>query len=200
MKPWQVAFVFAALLAAAAVQAGDGAVVPHELAGFALGAPVSRFEDRLLMNTAWPVRFAESMKEVQARPLPGIRSAVISYGTCVPGGLVNRIKLKYEDSSPGFYDELYGKFTARFGKPGQWRGDPFHVVVAWKWSFKDENGHSLSLILQHNTEDREEKTGNSVKLTDWTLYNQEVDCFKAAHPKTDHGRAPGDPWEIFVPK
>ncbi|MBU2490260.1 MAG: hypothetical protein KKA60_12790 [Proteobacteria bacterium] len=201
MKPWQVAIVLAVVVAAASTWAADKTLAPGELAGFEMGVPVWDFKDRLFLDEALPVRFAESMKEAEIRPIKGVKSGTVCFGTCALEGRITRIKLKYEDSSEAFYDKLYKRFLKRFGKPGEWRGDPFHVFVAWKWSFRDEKGHRISLILQHNTEDSDRKTGNAVKLTDWTLYEQEVACHKAALPSPQLPEIqPEDPWDMFLPK
>ena len=70
------------------------------------------------------------------------------------------------------------------GKPDEWRGDPFHIMIAWKWSFTDKDGNNISLILQHNTRDEEEKQGTAVKMTMWNLMLEENRCFEQKHPET----------------
>jgi hypothetical protein len=80
-------------------------------------------------------------------------------------------------------------------------------MVAWKWSFTDKNNNDISLILQHNTRDEEEKMGNAVKLTMWNLLEEESNCFEKKHPE-----AAGSPnagfkfdesesidWNYFIP-
>jgi hypothetical protein len=56
-------------------------------------------------------------------------------------------------------------------------------VIAWKWSFTDTDGNNISLILQHNTRDEEEKQGNAVKMTMWNLLFEEDHCFEQKHPE-----------------
>ena len=56
------------------------------------------------------------------------------------------------------------------------------MVTAWKWSFVDKENNRISLILQHNTKDEEEKMGNSVKLTMWNLIEDERRCFEEKYP------------------
>ena len=51
------------------------------------------------------------------------------------------------------------------------------MIIAWKWSFKNERGDSISLILQHSR-DEEYKWGNSVKLTNTTLMEEERLCYE----------------------
>ena len=134
------------------------------------------------METALPIRHMECLREVEIHEMEGFRRGLISYGTCALPGQIVRIKLKYADSTKKFYDMLFKRFKKRFGEPVEWRGDPFHVVVAWKWSFVDKENNHISLILQHNTKDEEEKMGNSVKLTMWNLIEDERRCFEKKKP------------------
>jgi len=174
---------------------------PHRLAGFTLGADINDYQDRIRIDTMLPIRYLETIKEVETKELAAFQSGLVWYGTCASPGRIIRIKLKYADSSQSFYDELLKRFKARFGEPDEWRGDAFHVVVAWKWSFIDEEGNRISLMLQHNTEDPEEKVGNAVKLTLRNLLEEEARCFNKQHE--DSGRpepfGPVD-WEILVPQ
>lgn len=184
------------------------AEAPHELAGFVLGGKLSDHINKVEMDTVLPVRYLESLKEVEAEDIWGFKTGLVSYGTCMDPPRIVRLKFKYADASKTFYDELLRRFKARFGKPDEYRGDPFHIVVAWKWSFVDENNNDISLILQHNTRDEEEKQGNSIKMTMWKLFNREILCFEKKHPisaeskdtnfkfnKTDSIN-----WEHFIPR
>ena len=90
---------------------------------------------------------------------------MIAYGTCSKPGHIVRIKLKYADASKKFYEDLLKQFKKSFGEPDEYRGDAFKIVIAWKWSFVDEENHKISLILQHNAMDEDEKIGNAVKIT-----------------------------------
>ncbi len=181
---------------------------PREIAGFALGADVAQIQDRLKPETALAIRFAEYLEEVEIQPAPGFKSGLITYGSCARPGRIVRIKLKYEDSSRGFYDALLARFQARFGKPDEWRGDPFHVVIDWKWSFRDAEGNRISLHLQHNNRDAEEKVGNAVKLTAITAIDEEADCFQRRFPefrlpeaaRQATGAEPGENWENLLPR
>ena len=128
------------------------------------------------METSLPIRHMESTREVEIKPIKGFKNGLIAYSTCAAPNRIVRIKLKYSDSSKTFYEKLKKHIDARFGKCDEYRGDPFHIVVAWKWSFIDKDNNKISLILQHNTRDEEEKMGNSIKLTmtnllesDWEL-------------------------------
>jgi hypothetical protein len=96
------------------------------------------------------------------------------------------MKFKYADNSKNFFDALLERYKVNLGKPDAYRGDPFHIVIAWKWHFTDEDGNRISLILQHNTRDDEEKQGNVVKMTMWNLMLEEDRCFKQKHPENDN--------------
>ena len=117
-------------------------------------------------------------------PLKGYKTALVLYGTCIKPARIVRLKFKYADSSKAFYEELLKRFKQLYGDPDEWRGDAFHVVLAWKWSFMDEHNNDISLILQRNTRDEEEKEGNAVKLTMWNLMRAEARCFESQSKET----------------
>ena len=185
------------------------AEAPHQVGGFVLDQNIKKFEDRVIIDTALPVRYAENIKEVEIKFTQGFKSGLIAYGTCARPGNIVRVKLKYADSSKQFYEDLLKQFKKRFGEPNEYQGDPFHIVVAWKWSFVDQQNHRISLILQHNSKDEEEKMGNAVKLTDTTLMEEDLLCYKnkqldyrerlrqrewkARKPETGG-------WELFLPR
>ena len=177
---------------------------PLRIAGFVLGRNLSEFTDRLDMTTDMPVRYRESFHEVEMRPSDGFKSGLILYGTCSEAGMVLRIKLKYADASRRFYDSLLKRFKDRFGKPLEWRGDPFHLVTAWKWSFMDQQQNKISMILQHNTKDSSQKMGNALKITLTNLVEKEDRCFEAAQPAPGTavpGKKPGaTDWNRFIPR
>ena len=191
---------------------GDGWAVskaPREVGGFVLGKAISDFADVVDMDTALPIRYQEYLTEVEIRDQPGFKSGLIAYGTCASPGRIVRIKLKYADSSKKFYEALLNRMISRYGEPDEWRGDPFHVVLAWKWAFVGPDGKRISMILQHNTLDMEQKMGNSIKLTCSTLLEEEQACFKKRfpdrhrHPGTAEGRGKGlgrASWDRFVPQ
>ena len=182
---------------------------PNQVGGFVLNHNIKKFEDRVIMDTALPVRYAENIEEVEIKFTQGFKSGLIAYGTCDQPGHIVRIKLKYADSSKKFYKDLLKRFEKRFGEPDEYRGDPFKIVDAWKWSFVDQQNHRISLILQHNTKDEQEKMGNSVKLTNTSLMEKDLLCYKnkqldyrerlrrrewkAVKPKKSD-------WELFVPR
>jgi hypothetical protein len=167
---WILLFAFAPILALAGA--------PHQLGGFVLNQDIKAFEDRVIMDTALPVRYAENIEEVEIKPTEGFKSGLIAYGTCSKPGHIVRIKLKYADSSKQFYNDLLKQYKKRFGEPDEYQGDAFRVVIAWKWSFTDEQNHKISLILQHNAMDEDAKIGNAVKMTDTTLLEEDLECYK----------------------
>ena len=147
--------------------------VPREIAGFVLGDPVDKYSDRLKMDTAQPIRYQEYLREVQIKDPEGFKSGVIWHSTSTQPGRIVRVKLKYNDSSKAFFDNLLKEFKKRFGKPTEWRGDCFGIFIAWKWSFKDTDGNRVSMILQHNIKDPKQKMGNNIKMTMWDLIDNE---------------------------
>ncbi len=184
-----------------------GAQAPYEIAGFALGKNIADYQEMVRMETMLPIRYAEFLKEVEIRNIPGYKSGLITYGDCADPGRILRIKLKYADSSREFYNNLLDRYKKRFGKPDQWRGDPFHVLVAWKWSFKDREGNLISLILQHNIEDTTKKIGNAVKLTMLNFEEEEIRCFEKKESKIrvpeleqDRKAKVEQNWELFIPR
>jgi hypothetical protein len=154
------------------------AEAPHQVGGFALGQNIEEYEDRVIMDTALPVRYSENMEEVEIKFTQGFKSGLITYGTCVKPGQIVKIKLKYADSSKEFHKNLIKQFKKRFGEPDEYRGDPFGIVKAWKWSFVDKQNQRISLNLQHNSRDAEEKMGNAVKITNTTLIEEDMLCYK----------------------
>ena len=150
---------------------------PSKIAGLTLGEQIARFVDLVQMETSIVLRDRQYLREVNIREIDGYKSGTVDFGNCSKPGQIVRIKLKYEYEDKNFYDELLEKIKQKFGEPDEWRGDPFHVIIAWKWSFRDESGNSISLILQHSR-DEEYKWGNSIKLTNTSLMEQERLCYE----------------------
>jgi len=187
-------------------QAGD---VPHTVAGFTLGQNIASIDDRLLMDTVLPERYREYLKEVEIAPLPGFKSGLVTYGDCFRPGRIVRIKLKYADDSRAFYDALLARVERRYGKPTSYDGDPFHIVIDWKWSFSDAEGRRITLHLGHNNRDEEEKFGNTVKLTLVSALKEERRCFMDRRPSeeaTPEDRLPSlksmtpEDWQRYIPQ
>ncbi|MEJ2363191.1 MAG: hypothetical protein P8075_02175 [Deltaproteobacteria bacterium] len=150
---------------------------PSTIAGITLGDQISRFVDLVQMETSIVLRNRQYLREVRLRDVDGYISGTVDFGTCSKPGQIVRIKLKYEYEDKNFFDQLLERFKKKFGEPDVWRGDPFHVVIAWKWSFRNEQGNSISLTLQHSR-DEEYKWGNSVKLSNTTLMKREQLCYE----------------------
>jgi hypothetical protein len=161
--------------AAAACLAAEA---PNKIGPFALDQNIADFKDYVIMETALPIRHLENIEEVETKPIQGFKSGLIAYATCTAPGHIVRIKLKYRDSSKKFFEELLKQTKMRFGDPIEYRGDPFHIVIGWKWSFVDNDGNRISLNIQHNTMDLEEKRGNSIKLTMTGLIDKDKQCSK----------------------
>ena len=184
------------------------AQAPHQVGGFVLGKHISEYKEFLKMDSMMPMRNRTFIHEVEVAELEGHKSGLIWVGNCADPGRIVRIKLKYIDSSRKFYNELLKRYKKRFGEPSEWRGDPFHIVIAWKWSFVDANNKTISLILQHNTKDEEEKIGNSVKLTIWDLINEEQRCAeqksadmqKSSRKKERGEKSKSIDWDRLIPQ
>jgi hypothetical protein len=185
------------------------AEAPHQVGGFALGRNIEEYKDRVIMDTALAVRYSENIEEVEIKFTQGFKSGLIAYGTCAKPGHIARIKLKYADSSKEFYENLLKRFKKHFGDPDEYRGDPFGIVKAWKWSFVDKHNQRISLNLQHNAIDAEEKKGNAVKITNTTLIEEDALCYK--RKQLDHRERlrqrewkAVNPeltgWDLFVPR
>ena len=154
--------------------------MPTEIGGFVLNTDVKSYKNFLKPETTLPIRFMEGISEVEIQQRPGFKSGYLAYGTCAAPGKVVRIKLKYKDSSKGFYEDLLDAYKDKLGKP-KWLGDPFHVISTWKWSFKD-GSNEVDVYLQHNLSNAEEKLGNSVKITMLNLVRDEISCFAEKNP------------------
>jgi len=173
---------FSILIATLILFPGRGSAdnVPHKIAGLALGEQIAMFVDLVRMETSTIIRDQQYLRIVEIGDLEGYKSGNISFGNCAHPGQIVRIKLKYEYSDKEFYDELLDQFKKKFGEPDEWRGDPFHVIVAWKWSFRDKGNNKISLTLQYSR-DEDYKWGNSVKLTNTTLVERERTCYEKKH-------------------
>ena len=182
---------------------------PHQIGKFVLGKHISNYKEMVIMEPSMPIRHQKYLHELETRKLEGFKSGYIWIGKCSEPGRIVRIKLKYLDSTKKFYNLLLKRFKEKFGEPSEWRGDPFHVVIAWKWSFIDKEGHHISLILQHNTKDQEEKLGNSVKLTMINMIQEERLCYEKksavsgehmkVQPHEAKNKMPSS-WDLFVPR
>jgi len=183
------------------------AKAPHQIGPFILNQDITKFADYVYMDSALPIRHMESMQEVEIKPIKGFKSGLIAYGTCAVSNQIVRIKLKYQDNSKSFFEKLKKRIVKRFGESDEYRGDPFHIVVAWKWSFVTKDNQRISLTLQHNSRDEEEKMGNSIKLSMTSLINDERECHYKSMDKTHTDRDTAQPivmdrtgWDLFCPR
>jgi len=182
---------------------------PHQIGEFVLGKHIKDYKEIVKMESALPIRHQKYLHELEAKEMEGFKSGYIWIGNCSEPGQIVRIKLKYLDSTKKFYNLLLKRFKKKFGEPSEWRGDPVHVVIAWKWSFIDKESNHISLVLQHNTKDQEEKMGNSVKLTTTNMIEEERLCYEkesdesGKHMKRKaHEAKKKVPinWDLFVPR
>ena len=175
------------------------AEAPHQVGVFVLNRNIADFKDYVIMETALPIRYMENIEEVETKPMKGFKSGLIAYGTCVAPGHIVRIKLKYADPSKKFFDNLLKRFKEKYGEPDEYRGDPFNILISWKWSFTDKDNNRISLTLQHNAMDSEEKLGNSVKLTMTNLIEEDQRCYRIqALDKQEKLRQRN--WKVMTPE
>jgi len=206
MQKLLVAAALAVAMAAVAAFAGE---IPLSVAGFTLGQPIETVADRVIMETALPVRYMENLNEVEIRSIEGFKSGLIAFGTCRQPPMIVRIKLKYEDGSIELFEELLRRFKKKYGDPTEYMGDPFRVFISWKWSFTDAGENRISLTLQHNLQDEDEKMGNALKLTLHNRLEDDARCFKEnrlerraplRQQRAPSGKAGTPAWDLFVPK
>jgi hypothetical protein len=182
---------------------------PRQIGVFALNQNISELKDYVIMETALPIRHLENIEEVEIKSIKGIKSGLIAYATCAAPGQIVRIKLKYQDPSKKFYEELLERIKKKFGKPDEYQGDPFHIVIGWKWTFIGEKNERITMTVQHNTMDTEEKIGNSIKLTNRGLIEKDLECNR--EKELNHRQklrlrdwktmTPGlSDWDLFVPR
>ncbi len=175
---------------------------PKTLAAYTLGQDVSSSAAYLDMDSAGTIWNQEWFKQVAVKNLPGFHNGYLIYGNCNETGKIMRIKLKYEDSSLAFFERLQQVLQRRYGR-GEWRGDPFGTLHTWKWGFTDENGDSISLILQHYSgNDTSYTEGNSIRLANRTAMIREKACGetreKGKGRRKGMGKVPSFDW--YLPK
>jgi hypothetical protein len=182
---------------------------PSQISVFKLNSKIADVKDFVIMETALPIRYMENIEEVEIKPIEGIKSGLIAYATCTAPGHIVRIKLKYRDTSKKFYEQLLKRIKNKYGDPAEYRGDPFHILIGWKWSFVDKDGSRISMTLQHNSLDTEQKMGNAIKLTASSLIEEDKKCYKIkALDKREQLRQrnwktikqDSSGWNIFVPR
>lgn len=183
--------------------------VPHEIGGFSIGSEISSYGGKVLTQTALPVRYAEFITEVEVCVPEGFKTGIVAYGSCAYPGNILRLKFKYANDSREFFDELVRRMKARFGQKPEWRGDPFQNLSAWKWSFRDTEGRRITLLVQHNQVDTDERIGNTLKLTWVDAVEQERSCYERKHPEGNRPKHAkkvaatamnASEWDVLMPK
>lgn len=180
---------------------------PRQIGGFELGRKISDYGRMVKMNTALPIRYNEFLRQVEIADTPNFKSGLITYGNCAVPGRIVQIKLKYTDTSKSFYETLLKRYKQRFGEPTEYRGDTFQILIAWKWSFVDGDDR-ISLTLQHNTKDEEEKKGNSVKMTMINYMEEERKCHDQKQSNASQGiqkqkrkkQREKPNWDLLIPR
>jgi len=169
-------FLFLLLVVPTSIQAHN---IPMTLAGIRLGEDVSTVHHRCKLSTDIRLADERHLNEINLMPkfVPGIKSGTVAYANCAQKGAIVRIKLKFDNASRSFFDDLLNRYTKNLGKPEKWRGNPFQTVISWKWSFKNDVGQRINLELTHSN-DEDYKIGNFVKLTLRSLWEDEDACYK----------------------
>lgn len=187
--------IIIALLSFTSVAAYD---TPTEIGGFKLGEFITDYPQ---------VEYSEYLKEVVVNDWHGFRKGIISYGTCAYPGRIVKIRMKYQNSSKNFYDELLKKYKSKYGKPTEWKGDAFGVLYIWKWRFVDKDNRRVNLILQHNLQNDDENVGNMVKISFPELMEEErfcvIDFFeknKTAEEKETIKQRMKPDWDYMLPR
>ena len=187
--------IIIALLSFTSVAAYD---TPTEIGGFKLGEFITDYPQ---------IEYSEYLKEVVVNDWHGFRKGIISYGTCAYPGRIVKIRMKYQNSSKAFYDELLKKYKSKYGKPTEWKGDAFGVLYIWKWRFVDKDNRRVNLILQHNLQNDDENVGNMVKISFPELMEEErfcvIDFFeknKTAEEKETIKQRMKPDWDYMLPR
>ncbi len=170
--------------------------IPSTVGGFSLDSSI---DDYAVEN------HANYLSEVIITDMQGFRKGFITYGTCQNERKILRIKLKYENRSLEFFNELLKRYKEKFGSKPKFSGDQFGNVKSWKWSFTDEQGRQVNLVLQHNLKDTDESIGNMVKLSLPDLMNDERLCFNKLHEadgnnsKKQATDQKSPDWQLLIP-
>jgi hypothetical protein len=170
--------------------------MPTRVGGFILGSDVTDYPQ---------IEYSNFLKEVVIYNWNGFAKGIISYGICDSPGEIVRIKLKYKDSSKSFFKTLLKKYKQKYGKPDEWKGDSFGILHIWKWKFVNDKGEKIYLILQHNTKNQNENTGNMVKLYCPDQIVKEQKCFNkqcnsGLTQETKGEKAPELDWNVLIPQ
>jgi hypothetical protein len=170
----------------------SSAAAPKSIVGIALGTNINEISDKVDMSSALPLWRSEYLAKVSLKPIEGYRSGYVVYGNCKNKGRIVRVKMSYADDSEDFYNRLHSVLEKRYGKPAEWRGNPFGTLKIWKWSLKDADKNSVSIIIERYVGDDDSFTpGNSIRLTHTTLVDEEKTCDEIKAKETPQGKMPG---------
>ncbi len=177
---------------------------PIHLGGFILGDDITNYKDLVDMETCRKVPFNRYLREGEIITRPEFKSGMITYGLCDRPNKILKIKLKFADSSKKSYKKLLSRYKKQLGEPDEYKGDAFRTMIAWKWSFTNNKNEKISLILQYNEMNEDEKIGVAVKLTLTSQIEKERACFMADSPgkkkKLEKSRLKGKAlWDLLVP-
>ena len=177
---------------------------PVHLGGFTLGDDISNYQTLVDMETCRKIPFNQYLEEGEIIPRHEFKSGIITYGLCDRPNKILKIKLKLADSSKKNYDKILKMYKKKVGSPNEYKGDAFGIIIAWKWSFTNKDNEKISLILQYNKMNKDEKSGAVIKMTLTNQVEKERSCFMANSPnrkkrlKTPalEGKAL---WDLLVP-
>jgi len=167
---------------------------PLTIGGFTLGRSINEYS--FTSKEAF-------VKEVVVTDIKGFRKGFITYGVCENPGKILRIKLKYHDKSAAFFEQLIKQYKKKFPAKPKFTGDSFGRVKSWKWTFADQNGERLTLLLQHNLKDEDETTGSMVKLSlpDQIIAERRCSNRDSLQPQGgDRDTSILSDWDIFLPE
>ncbi len=157
---------------------------PREIAGLTLGADVKGLEQRLDMSKAVPLWDKPYLTRANILPTKGYRGGYVLFGNCANPGKIVRIKLKYKDKKPGLFQTLGKTLTTRYGDPKPLMSDQGGLYLGMAWKFGDHKIGVTALLLEHSAgDDAESSEGNSIRLTDNALLDQEQACYEANRKK-----------------
>jgi len=166
--------------------------MPLSVGGFTLGTSIENYTF---------VSQENFVEEVIVTDIKGFRKGHIMYGVCESPGEIIRIKLKYKNKSVKFFNRLLKKYKKKFSSKPKFVGDSFGLVKAWKWSFNNDDGVRVSLVLQHNLKDADESIGNMVKLSFPDRLIAERKCSNKSTQRDESDVKPiNDNWGLFLPE
>lgn len=155
---------------------------PESVAGITIGNNISTVRSLLEQDSETSPWQEEYIRRIGLKDMEGYKGGYVVVGNCKRKDIILRMKLKYADGGMDFFNKLYSKIEKRFGKPNDWRGNPFGTLKVWKWSLGDADGN-VSLILQHFSGDDDSITkGNSIRLSRPSWIEQEMECWDKMHP------------------